>query len=474
MAKNRFFPASLFCMKTPKEKVPEGTSGVHDDDIRDPHARGTFKERARAYCTGRHFFGIVLVILVAFIWVGASILIQLIFHEYDYNKPLFLTYFNTTGFAFWNLGFLFSKSWRKVPYKDKKQDIDKSDDAEQQEAEGICVTTIEHPITPEVIVKSPISPRIAIPETVDIDGNTTCPHSKLNPNIRENEDTCDLNPESQRENCTIEGPYCNEPIAIEGQESPSFRETDELKPYSLYKIAKGALFFCPVWFLANVLFNYSLAYTSVASNTIISTTSSIWTIVTSKVLLNHNICMVHKMIAVVFSLTGAVLVALYDSSNGSVSEVTFDAKSVIGNVLALVSAMFYACYITVLKWALPDDNRFRVGMVFGFVGLWNIVLMWPGIVLLHCTGIEIFELPSPMVFLALAANSAIGTNLSDVMLAKSVLLTSPLVATLGLSLTIPIAMLADSIMKSKEYSPLYILGALLVIIGFVTVNLRSV
>eukprot|EP00758_Cryptobia_borreli_P014624 Tbor_TRINITY_DN5939_c0_g1::TRINITY_DN5939_c0_g1_i11::g.18737::m.18737/K15289/SLC35F5; solute carrier family 35, member F5 len=428
MAKNRFFPASLFCMKTPKEKVPEGTSGVHDDDIRDPHARGTFKERARAYCTGRHFFGIVLVILVAFIWVGASILIQLIFHEYDYNKPLFLTYFNTTGFAFWNLGFLFSKSWRKVPYKDKKQDIDKSDDAEQQEAEGICVTTIEHPITPEVIVKSPISPRIAIPETVDIDGNTTCPHSKLNPNIRENEDTCDLNPESQRENCTIEGPYCNEPIAIEGQESPSFRETDELKPYSLYKIAKGALFFCPVWFLANVLFNYSLAYTSVASNTIISTTSSIWTIVLSKLLLNHDICMAHKITAVLFSITGTCLVALndtvdYHTDSNAHTHIKFNTKNIVGDILALLSAVFYAAYTTVLKWGLPDDDCFRIGMVFGIVGVLNLVLMWPGLIFVDLVGIETFEVPSLSILFVLAANAAIGTNLSDVMLAKSVLLT---------------------------------------------------
>eukprot|EP00758_Cryptobia_borreli_P014622 Tbor_TRINITY_DN5939_c0_g1::TRINITY_DN5939_c0_g1_i1::g.18725::m.18725 len=174
--------ATLFYVNPPEEEIEEGIDitseygGTYHD-----HGSKSFKERARAYCTGKHFFGILLIILVAFIWVGASIWIQRVFGEYQYDKPYFLTYFNTTGFAFWNLGFLFSKSWRKVPYKDKKQDIDKSDDAEQQEAEGICVTTIEHPITPEVIVKSPISPRIAISETVDIDGNTTCPHSKLNP-----------------------------------------------------------------------------------------------------------------------------------------------------------------------------------------------------------------------------------------------------------------------------------------------------
>lgn len=38
--------------------------------------------------------------------------------------------------------------------------------------------------------------------------------------------------------------------------------------------------------------------------------------------------------------------------------------------------------------------------------------------------------------------------------------TSPLVATLGMSLTIPLAMLADVVLHGRRYSALYILGCI--------------
>lgn len=42
----------------------------------------------------------------------------------------------------------------------------------------------------------------------------------------------------------------------------------------------------------------------------------------------------------------------------------------------------------------------------------------------------------------------------------SVVWTTPLVATLGLSLTIPLAMLADMLVHGREYSAVYITGAI--------------
>ena len=40
-----------------------------------------------------------------------------------------------------------------------------------------------------------------------------------------------------------------------------------------------ALVVCPLWFVANFTYNVSLAMTSITSNTIISTTSSLWTFI---------------------------------------------------------------------------------------------------------------------------------------------------------------------------------------------------
>jgi len=46
--------------------------------------------------------------------------------------------------------------------------------------------------------------------------------------------------------------------------------------------------FCPLWFAANYCFNLSLGLTSVASNTILSTTSGIFTLVLSVFILRES------------------------------------------------------------------------------------------------------------------------------------------------------------------------------------------
>lgn len=50
--------------------------------------------------------------------------------------------------------------------------------------------------------------------------------------------------------------------------------------------------------------------------------------------------------------------------------------------------------------------------------------------------------------------------ISDLFRALCVVWTTPLVATLGMSLTIPLAMLADMMIHGRHYSAIYILGSL--------------
>ena len=61
---------------------------------------------------------------------------------------------------------------------------------------------------------------------------------------------------------------------------------------------------------------------------------------------------------------------------------------------------------------------------------------------------------------------------SDYLWGRSVLLTSPTVATVGLTLTIPMAIVVDLLLgnRSSVSSPLPLVGAALVVAGFVIVN----
>ena len=78
----------------------------------------------------------------------------------------------------------------------------------------------------------------------------------------------------------------------------------------------------------------------------------------------------------------------------------------LGDTLALLSALFYALYVTLLKVRIGAESRIDMQLFFGFVGLFNIVTLWPVAVILHFTGAEPFELPH--------TGSAVGAILANV------------------------------------------------------------
>jgi len=95
---------------------------------------------------------------------------------------------------------------------------------------------------------------------------------------------------------------------------------------------------------------------------------------------------------------GVALVSMSDSQANhpgqTIAESAFNALVLLGDFLALISALFYAMYVILLKVRIKSESRVDMQLFFGFVGLFNIIGLWPIGVLLHLTGAEVFELPS--------------------------------------------------------------------------------
>jgi len=68
--------------------------------------------------------------------------------------------------------------------------------------------------------------------------------------------------------------------------------------------------------------------------------------------------------------------------------------SLLGDSLALLSALVYAVYVILLKVRIRSESRIDMQLFFGFVGLFNILACWPIGVILHFVGVERFEPPS--------------------------------------------------------------------------------
>ncbi|KEG12183.1 solute carrier family 35, member F5 [Trypanosoma grayi] len=374
---------------------------------------------------GKHALGIFLILCVTVIWVASSAWIQYIFGELEYEKPYFLTYFNTGGFALWNLGYLIMPSWRRIPWDntEKSEPIIFIDHDLKSTYEGPRRLSNDNTPAAQAAAETKVTEEVSLVTVVPRDAETLLPLK-------------------------------------------ASKTLEKLKPYSKLKIFKCACAFCPLWFAANYLFNLSLSRTSIASNTVLSSTSSIWTLLLSFLLLGQRITVI-KLGAVVLCVGGSVMIAFADGKSA------LEGEGVSGDILAVVSAMFYALYTSVLKWFLPDDERFYMGMTFGMVGVINLVCLWPFLPVLNAIEFELFQLPTPQQFWPLVLNTLIGTNLSDVLWARSVVLTSPVIATLGLTLTTPLAMVVDAVWKGAKFAPLYVVGAMCVMVGFIVVNVED-
>ena len=69
-----------------------------------------------------------------------------------------------------------------------------------------------------------------------------------------------------------------------------------------------------------------------------------------------------KLLAVLITISGATFVALSDSSSGP--EHTF-----YGDALALLGAILYGAYVSLLSTRIMDEESFPMPMFFGFVGV---------------------------------------------------------------------------------------------------------
>jgi solute carrier family 35 protein F5 len=238
----------------------------------------------------------------------------------------------------------------------------------------------------------------------------------------------------------------------------------EAQILSAKQVMKISLLFCPVWFIANYAYNSSLVLTTVASNTILSATSGFFTLLFGTLFRVEEFSW-GKLLATTICIAGVALVTLVDTQQGT--------ASIIGDVVAMGSAVFYGLYVSLLRKKVRNEQQVPMPMFFGFVGFFNCIMLWPFMILLHYTGVESFEFPPTTVLLYLFVNGLIGTVLSDLLWSYAIFYTSPTVATVGLSLTIPLAIIFELFMNKRTFSVNYFLGSALVLFAFLVVNITT-
>jgi solute carrier family 35 protein F5 len=239
----------------------------------------------------------------------------------------------------------------------------------------------------------------------------------------------------------------------------------------------GGLIF-PLFVCAQFSYNLSLSFTSITSTTVLSSTSSAFTLLLSYIFLNDSIGWM-KISGVLVTVLGATLTGMNDGvkDTSEKSSTSSDSSHWMGDLLALLSAVLYACYSVttarVLKASASDqslvDSTPPIELVLGFVGLFNLLTLWPLIVVLQVTGKEDLFSLSPLFFALVISKGLFDNVLSGLMWANAIKLGGPTLASVGLSLTIPLALASDWALPYGNGSPdlLLSIGAFLTVCGFV-------
>ncbi|KAL3234546.1 Thiamine-repressible mitochondrial transport protein THI74 [Nakaseomyces bracarensis] len=232
--------------------------------------------------------------------------------------------------------------------------------------------------------------------------------------------------------------------------------------------------FSVLWFAANFFTNSSLLFTSVASQTILSSTSSFFTLVMGCVV-GVELFSKRKLVGLCFSFIGVCLVTMSDfhSATGTESSEKSMASTLTGDSFALIGALVYGGYTTLFKHKEKLVSKYNMNLVFGLIGLCTLTTMWPTYFVYqkYINPLETLDFPPSTTILMLILFNCSLSFISNYCWAKSVmLLSSPLVVTMGLTMTIPLAMLGDMIFNHKPFSLHYVFGAFYIIQGFIIID----
>ncbi|KAG7288835.1 hypothetical protein NEMBOFW57_005194 [Staphylotrichum longicolle] len=393
----------------PDAPLSRATSSAMTTDSRATTGGSSIRERLGLGGVARRTLGIICLLVVVFLWTLSNFLASYIFSDGTYSKPFFLVYINTSCFAF----SLIPITIRYVMHNGVDSLMGAALEMWREKRLGV---------TPLKTRDEGEDGRLG--GDADDDAGQRL--------LVDDEASLDL--------------------PSRGQDMLSFGET-----------ARLSLEFSMLWFAANYFASACLEYTSVGSVTILTSTSSIWTLIFCAITKVEGFT-VRKLIGVLASLAGVILISSVDLSGANDdNRGSFPYKSTaqiaIGDAMAFFSAIIYGVYVTVMKRRVGNEERVNMPLFFGLVGLFNVFLLWPGFFILHYTGIE-------------TVNSA-ASFFSDILWAYAMLLTTPLVVTVGLSLNIPLSLIGEMIQYSQYSSWLYWVGAGVVFISFLFINHES-
>jgi solute carrier family 35, member F5 len=440
--------------------------------------------------------GLVFIVLVALIWAASSILVQYLYSDaFSFDSPFLLTYVGVSLFTL----------WLPVHYAFTNTNTNTSNSTMTPENGRPTRQLLQHHVSSHGVELGPHH-------------RCAAAYQSLSASPADNEDEPQVEDSPHGSNSSSSSSSSTTSDNYDNNSNYSWTHADHRS--AAFRIA-------PVWFLANWSYNASLAYTSITSSTVLASTGSLFTFLFAVATRDEHFTRT-KFTGVVLGVLGSAITAYHDGNNSSSSSstatngttsrtaMTNDESSSsslllllllsshhrLGDVLGIVSAVGYGAYAVQTRLLCPHrEDLYSMQLILGYIGLFNMTVLSP--MALYCyyelmktttgtttttatttileDGSKNDSSPSShhltwLVLGFLVLKGLFDNVLSDYLWLRAVILTNATVATVGLGLTIPLALLSDIVLlghKSTAWTPGSIGGALTVMAGFVFVNVGS-
>jgi len=439
----------------------------------DASTQGQLSSVARAQ---RLAIGLLTLLLVDIIWVASSELTEYIFKNQNYNKPFFSTYLKTSLFMLYLPGFLIYKPWREQcqmgihlrRVRNKQRDheyraINADSDTDQDRSDDLN----EDGDSDGEEMRRSLSEPTFLPIRAPADSKSSAEGT---------DSECDTGSKKVRFSRVAEVRSMSASEAIHANlarlsYAASLRAAAALQRaanrLTVTETAQLALSFSFLWFAGNYSYQAALAYTEAGIVNVLSASSCLFTLILSAMFPSTELdrLSLTKIVAVLFTVSGVVLV--------SYSDLKLEDGFPLGSLWTISGAIFYSSYIVFLRRKIDHEDKLDVPMFFGFVGLFSFLFLWPLFFVLHFSNHEHFDLPTKEQILAMLVNGIVGTVLSELLWLFGCFYTSSLIATLSISLTIPLTTFADVMVKRVAYDKLFYIGSIPMFVSFFLVAMVS-
>jgi solute carrier family 35 protein F5 len=266
---------------------------------------------------------------------------------------------------------------------------------------------------------------------------------------------------------------------------------DHTRRWNHRKHIVAAVLFTPAMFLSDWAFNASLMNTSVSSSTVLVSIQSVFVYLMATMLRLETSHMI-KLAGIVFAIVGTLFTTIHDEQQAPTVYVTEEeelhaytddnpdaafydemvADTTKGDVLAIMAAVMYAIYAIQVRMYCPQNEElYSLQLLLGYIGLISLIFVAP--LVMFATSWTNMSLTT---FGLMLVKGLFDFLISDYLMFRSIVLTSPTIATVGMALCIPIAFCVDIFFHWDSnfvldwYSGM---GAFACLLGFLCVNVGS-